>query len=61
MPPNQMENIMNMENAERILAELVAAVEERLQTAARQGRMQDVLDAAHRLLKNGSEMGASRS
>ena len=52
---------MNTENAERILAELVAAVEERIQSAARSTRMQDVLDAAHRLLKNGAEVSRSAS
>jgi hypothetical protein len=36
---------------EKVLAELVAAVEERIQFAARSARMQSVLEDAHRLLQ----------
>ncbi len=54
------ENIMNIENTqpEQILAELVAAVEERICYSSRSARLQDALDTARRLVENGAKAPA---
>jgi len=53
------ENSMgNEQTMEKILAELVAAVEERIQFAARPAHMQSTLEAARRLLERKAEMAA---
>ena len=54
---------MNKENAqpEMILAELVAAVEERICYGSRSERLQDALDIARKMLGDGANTAATAS
>jgi hypothetical protein len=45
---------------EKVLAELVAAVEERIQFSARSARMQSVLEDARRLLQGSTPAASER-